>query len=324
VRLSTRQAPAGGRTVEAMGVPTSSATLRAPTLDDGPAVAAVINAASQRLRGRDDVNEAEIRGWWTQPPPFDLDRDVVLAIRDGAVVGYGDLGDQANDGTVLWLDVRGDAVPEVLAELERRALERRAPTGVVRAMADENDDAYRGLLSARGYDWIRSSYRMIIELTGRGFVPVWPEGAGVRTAVAGTDEPLLYEISESAFADHWGFTPTPYDEWLHWLRELGTPDPSLWFIAVFGGRAAGVAICRGEAHGDTECGWVSQLGVLREHRGRGLGTALLTHAFAEFASRGLRRARLGVDAENTTGAVALYERVGMTIAERLDMWERRP
>ena len=57
-----------------------------------------------------------MRLWWTQPAPFDLEADVVLAIRDDAVVGYGDLGDQANDGMVLWLDIRGNNRAEVHAE----------------------------------------------------------------------------------------------------------------------------------------------------------------------------------------------------------------
>ena len=41
-----------------------------------------------------------------------------------------------------------------------------------------------------------------------------------------------------------------------------------------------------------------------------------------FAERGKRSAGLGVDAENTTGAVALYERVGMHVVRRSDTWER--
>ena len=56
--------------------------------------------------------------------------------------------------------------------------------------------------------------------------------------------------------------------------------------------------------------------------GGGLGEALLRESFALFAERGKRAAGLGVDAENTTGAVALYERVGMHVVRRSDTWER--
>ena len=95
----------------------------------------------------------------------------------GSVVGYGDLGDQAKDGSVLWLDVRGEASAEVHAELERRALERRSPDGVVRAVTDESDDGLRAILEERGYELIRSSYRMGIEVDGATFSPLWPDGA---------------------------------------------------------------------------------------------------------------------------------------------------
>ena len=297
--------------------------LRAPTLEDAPAVAAVINRASRVLRGEDEVDVQEIEGWWTQPPPFDLDADVVVAVRDGSVVGYGDVGDQANDGRFLWLDVRGEAQAEVHAELEARALARRSADGVVRAVADERDDTLGSLLEQRGYEVIRASYRMGIELEGRSCVPAWPEGVAVRSCVEGVDEPLLYELNETSFRDHWGHTPTPYDEWLHWLRNMGVADPSLWFVAEVEGTPAGLAICRPSNHGDPDQGWVSVLGVLREHRRAGLGTALLTHAFAEFQRRGRLRAGLGVDAESTTGAVALYERAGMRVLWRWNIWERR-
>ena len=56
------------------------------------------------------------------------------------------------------------------------------------------------------------------------------------------------------------------------------------------------------------------LGVLPDFRQRGLAQALLRHTFAEYASRGLDTVGLGVDAENPTGAVRLYERAGMHVA----------
>ena len=65
--------------------------LRPPTPADAGPVADVLNAESQRLRGHDDVDEQEVRGWWTQPPPFDAEQDVVIAVRDGVAVGYGDV-----------------------------------------------------------------------------------------------------------------------------------------------------------------------------------------------------------------------------------------
>ena len=49
---------------------------------------------------------------------------------------------------------------------------------------------------------------------------------------------------------------------------------------------------------------------------------MLRQAFATFASRSLTRAMVNVDAENVTGATGVYERVGMRVVGRWDMWER--
>jgi len=49
---------------------------------------------------------------------------------------------------------------------------------------------------------------------------------------------------------------------------------------------------------------------------------LLRRSFTAFADRGIRRALLNVDAESPTGATRLYERAGMRVANRWDLWER--
>jgi ribosomal protein S18 acetylase RimI-like enzyme len=64
------------------------------------------------------------------------------------------------------------------------------------------------------------------------------------------------------------------------------------------------------------------LGVRRPWRKRGLGLALLHHAFGEFYRRGKRKAGLGVDAKNLTGAMRLYEKAGMHIHKQIDLFEK--
>lgn len=60
-----------------------------------------------------------------------------------------------------------------------------------------------------------------------------------------------------------------------------------------------------------------------EHRGRGIGgEILLLTAFAELARRGETRVALGVDAQNPTGATQLYEKAGMHVAFRANVYEK--
>ena len=56
---------------------------------------------------------------------------------------------------------------------------------------------------------------------------------------------------------------------------------------------------------------------------KGVGDALLRHAFGELYRRGARRVGLGVDAENPTGATRLYERVGMRVAYQSDVYAKK-
>jgi ribosomal protein S18 acetylase RimI-like enzyme len=48
----------------------------------------------------------------------------------------------------------------------------------------------------------------------------------------------------------------------------------------------------------------------------------LRRSFAIFAERGLPRVMLNVDFENPTGAMALYEKVGMRAVRGFDVYEK--
>jgi ribosomal protein S18 acetylase RimI-like enzyme len=64
------------------------------------------------------------------------------------------------------------------------------------------------------------------------------------------------------------------------------------------------------------------LGVRRAWRRRGLGLALLRDSFRRFRESGETVVALGVDTENATGAVRLYEHAGMRVLWRADVWEK--
>ena len=64
------------------------------------------------------------------------------------------------------------------------------------------------------------------------------------------------------------------------------------------------------------------VGVRRPWRGRGLGLALLRHAFGEFFRRGIGRVELSVDAESLTGAPRLYHRAGMRVLQTYILHEK--
>jgi mycothiol synthase len=123
-----------------------------------------------------------------------------------------------------------------------------------------------------------------------------------------------------AFAGHWGSRPRTADSWAHDV--LGDPGfrPDLSFLATRDDLVAGYLISavypqEFAAKGRRE-GWVWLLGVRPGHRGRGVASALLVTAMEAYRDAGLDHATLSVDSANTTGAGALYERLGFRVDER--------
>lgn len=302
--------------------------LRAPTAGDVAAVTAMMNARGVALHGQPEMTEEELRGWFTLPS-IDLEHDVRIVVGDaGDVLGYADLGDQAEDGTRLWVDLRvapaaaeNGVAEELLDAMEERARQKAAGGAVIRAVADADDDPYRRLLEERGYRIVRSSYFMGVRFSGRPPAPDVPDGVTIRLYRAGEEERAVHAVVMDAFSDGWDFTGQPFEEFLHWATALNS-DPTLWWVAEDGDALVAACVCRPTAHGDETRGWVDTLGVRKPWRGRGLGRALLLTAFREFHRRGQTGAALSVDTENVTGAVRLYESVGMQPARRHDTYER--
>lgn len=57
-------------------------------------------------------------------------------------------------------------------------------------------------------------------------------------------------------------------------------------------------------------GWVKDVVVREQERGRGLGKALLLHGLRAYRDHGATRVGRKVDSTNPTGARQLYERLG--------------
>jgi len=173
------------------------------------------------------------------------------------------------------------------------------------------------LLEREGYTAVRYFSQMQIELAAPPEPPRWPLGITVQPFEPGRDERAVFETVEEAFADHWGEMPQNFDDWIKRTRREDF-DPSLWWLAGEGGESAGVALCRYRGDG----GWVGTLAVRRPWRKRGLGMALLLHAFGEFYRRGRTSIGLGVDAASLTGATRLYERAGMRVVLQAARYEK--
>jgi ribosomal protein S18 acetylase RimI-like enzyme len=287
-------------------------SLRPPREDEFDAMLELMNAHQLAAFGEADYTADDLRTWLTTPY-VEVERDLRVLERDGRLIAYADVDGTREEPPLWWCDVKVapdvDAAP-VVAELVAW-LDERAQEGRLRVWTSETDERIVSAFSGHGFEPVRHSDRMEIDLAGDPREPVWPQGISVRTATA-HDHRWVY----AAVVEVWQDTNDPVDdtfeEWAHWHVERESYDPELWFLAIAGEELAGFSICRQDSV-DPNAGYVSMLGVRKPWRRQGLGEALLVRSFAEFRQRGYTRGTLGVDASSMTGATRLYERAGMSV-----------
>lgn len=273
--------------------------------DDAPTVAALISAEEERLYGRPGrVTGADILVF------LHYSKEAWVWEEDGRMVAsasYGIHGDAAEFRGVVADKGRGLGT-EIVQRGEAFAGEQGARK--IRTGAPEPDAAARALFESRGYREVRRFYEMAIELTEAPPEPVLPAGLVIDELRDDEYEAFYAAVNES-FAEHWEWHPKPYEDWIA-LRQGQHRDElgPVWFVVRDGSELA--AVTRNDAN-VAGGGYVGAIGVRPAWRGKGLAKALLHRTFSEFWRRGTTRVTLDVDSQNATGAVALYERVGMYV-----------
>ena len=234
---------------------------------------------------------------------------------EGRVVGYADI---VIEGDELLLDAAAPGHWQTAyAWAEERA--RRDGMRRVRIFLPAGHET-EGIAEERGYRLWRSSYTMEVVLDEPlPEPPRLPDGIELRSYGHGDERSLRSALNESFANDPFFHEESPEHFREFYLRARAF-DPSLWLLAWDGQELAGFVLAFPERVGEPGLGWVHSLGVRAAWRRRGLGEALLRAAITELDARGFRRVGLGVDAENETGALRLYERVGMTVARQSNNW----
>ncbi|HEY1179679.1 MAG TPA: GNAT family N-acetyltransferase, partial [Phytomonospora sp.] len=122
------------------------------------------------------------------------------------------------------------------------------------------------------------------------------------------DERAVHVLVEDAF-DDWQERRKDFDEWARTTVGRSTFAPGVSPLAFAGEELVGAVLSLDDP--DSPDGYIERVAVRGDHRGRGVAALLLRHAFDGFHRRG--RAACTLWTHSHTGAVALYERVGMTV-----------
>jgi mycothiol synthase len=290
---------------------------RPATFDDIERVAELQERCDEALGAPYPQRPVAFLQWLWALPFMDLERDTLL-IDDGerTVASAVATRDPHAGGPLRW---GGRVHPQHTGRGLGRALvgwadelaSALAPTGRLDVMSGTPalDRRAHRLLAGAGYAHVRNGWDMGAPLSGREVAGDPPAGVTFRRFEPGRDERTFWEVAESAFADHWGWTPSPYETWRAEWYEDPRWEPARVLLADVDGETVGECAWVEEERG----AYVASLGVLEHHRGGGIGTGLLRRAIADMAQSGFRDVELSVDAENATGAVGLYERAGLTV-----------
>lgn len=127
----------------------------------------------------------------------------------------------------------------------------------------------------------------------------------------------IWDASDEAFRDHWGFgesTQEDYEKWLKRIENLPEYDTSIWKVAWDGEQVAGMVLNMVYAEENETLnikkGWVDPICVRRQWRKQGVATSLINESLHMFKEMGMNHGALGVDTNNPNGALGIYERCG--------------
>lgn len=272
-------------------------------------------------------------------------QDMIFAEVNGEVVGYGrhfwEIDDAGN-----WLgfhfiflnpDWRRKGIDTAMLRFSEGRLRQISADLLSEGVISESTPRYydvgisstevdrEALLIREGYTPVRYGFHMVRPLSEPIEVRPLPEGLEVRL-VPPEHYRTVWNAAQEAFRDHWGNVEPPEEEYQKWLKDPAF-DPKLWQVAWDGDQVAGNVLNFVNEQENREYnrkrGYTEGISVRRPWRRRGLARALLTRSLQMFKDMGMDEAALGVDSQNLSGALNLYESVGFRAVKREIVYRKK-
>jgi len=293
---------------------------------DYPAMVALLQACimEDQLDTVEDIDS--VKRAYRHLTNCDPDRDMILAEVAGTLVAYGrgwwdeELSGARRYGHFVNLhpDWRGRGIGRAMLcwiEARMRVVAAGHPANRTKTLQSETEDGqvdWRRILEAEGYTPVRWGRLMVRPLAEPVPACPLPDGLEVRP-VREPEIPVIWWAAEEAFRDHAGRGEWSDEHLAEW-RESPTFQPRLWQVAWDGGEVAGMVLnqldeAENEAYGRRR-GHTETICVRRPWRGRGLARALITRSLHLWKDMAMTEAAHGVDTQNATGALQLYESLG--------------
>jgi len=286
-------------------------TSRALTLDDAPLVFEVMAEQEAFDIGRAEVELADIVADW-QRPSMDVAASTVgvfEAAAPGRLVGYAELGPGERGDAAVRPAYRGRGIGTWLAAWMQDLARSRGLTIVGMPVPEGSPGDH--LLTTLGYHVRWTSWVLQLPAGTRIVDRPLPDGYLVRTAEA-REYAAVHDVVEDAFLEWSVRERESYADFAAVTFQRPGFEP--WHLRVVvdpSGVVVGVAFVSIYEDGEESEAFISRLAVRRDLRGRGLAQALMVDAFARAREHGAETAGLSTDSR--TGALGLYEKVGMVV-----------
>jgi GNAT superfamily N-acetyltransferase len=311
-----------------------------------PADYPAMNRVANLCRAADGVtfatSDEDFAAFYSHLSNCDTARDLFVVTVDDVVVGYARTvwfqeiaGERARLHEVIcFLDpawTRRGIGRAMLATLETRvreiaAIEPGVPLRYLQAEVGDKAIGTEALLRPAGYEPVRYGFTMRRpNLDDQPDAPM-PESLEIRE-VQPEQLRAIWEAEVEAFRDHWGASEPTAAGYLEFLDGASPEKTALWRVAWDGDLVAGLVRSyiseAGNQRDGVKVGWVENISVRRPWRHRGLARALMAASFPLLRARGMTEGMLGVDAENPTGALRVYESVGFHAVGRDIVYRKR-
>lgn len=212
------------------------------------------------------------------------------------------------------------------SEQRRRAIAATHDAGekLLELWAADTETALEALAVKRGFKPVRYAFDMIrLDIEN---LPDYrlPDGIEIRP-VTPEQYPAIWDADVEAFRDHWGFAEPTEEIYKSWL-EFPHFEPGLWTIAWDGDQIAGQVRSFINREENTQFGrqrgYTEFISVRRPWRRRGIARALIVESLKILKAHGMTEAALGVDAENLSGALRVYQDCGFVVEKRFTTFRK--
>jgi mycothiol synthase len=312
--------------------------------EDYPAMLRVIRLCGEIDGLERAENLEDIVNTYTHLVNCDPSKDMLFVEVNGEVVGYCRVW-WAVEGSGQWIGFSfGNVLPEwrckgigsalldfieirlgqIASELKHSGRIPADTPCLLDNFVSSTEKARSSLLEQHGFIPVRYAFEMVRpDLEDIPDLPL-PEGVEIRP-VEPDHMRLVWEASNEAFQDHWGYIPDPWEDFKSFI-DSPDYDPSLLRVAWQGDQVAGMVLSfidkdQNEIYGRKR-GYTENICVRRPWRRKGLAKALIASSLLALKECGMNEAGLGVDSENISGALHLYEFMGYRVVKRSTIYRK--